>query len=151
MKPGDVFRWIEFPRPRFDEIVKARWFVYLGTTGPFAQFAYIHCATTTTQTEHYEPGGSRERSSIWRIRVSEITFFDQDCILDYNEQPFSIPESEIQDALRRGQIEIKGTLPEDKIRMIYKQIMRSDSYSRRILIDIHESLNRFGFSNLKRP
>jgi hypothetical protein len=150
LRPGAVFRWIDFP-PRFDEIVKSRWFVLLGTTGYFAQVALVHCATTTSQTEHYLPGGSREKKDHWKIQVKEIPLFEQDCILDFDEQPFSIPLSQLEEALSRGQIEEKGILPEDKIRMAYKRILRSEGYSRQILMDIHDSLNRIGISNLKKP
>ncbi len=48
-------------------------------------------------------------------------------------------------------IEIRGTLDEQTLRMIYNQLLRSRFISSMELQDIHDSFNMAGISGLKKP
>ena len=148
LKVGDVFRWIDFPDPRGGPI-KPRWFVYLGETGSLSQVAFAYLSTTTTTLDDFKAGGKRSLHDHHVFKKEEVTFFDEDCVIDYEERPHTVKISKLETHL--ADIEPKGKLPTDKLRMIYKRVLKSDNYSKSILNDIHDSFNRSGIMGLRRP
>lgn len=143
---GTVFRWDNFPDPRHGTTRKARWFIYLGESGYFSQVVIAYICTTTTQISHFEPGGDR-RSHSHYILHEKNSPFDEDCALDYDQPPYVIPKSQLEN---NKDIVIKGNLQENTMRMIYNRILKSDEYSRIMLREIHESFNKVGIEGLKK-
>jgi hypothetical protein len=71
-----------------------------------------------------------------------------DCILDFDEPPFL----ESQEALEANKdIEIRGELNKESMKIIYKGILKSSDYSARITLGIHDSLNKIGITGLTKP
>jgi len=146
---GTVFRWNRFPSPRYGGETKARWFIYLGETGQFSQIASVYLCTTTTKADHFKTGGSRERHSHFKFEVRQFPEFEKDCILDFDDPPQPIEKTNLLN--KSEDIDVRGRLSGDIIRMIYKRYLQSGSCSKRVLLDIHESINRDGISGLKKP
>lgn len=144
---GDVIFWDDFPFPRRG-FVKARWFIYLGRASVFSTPVFAYLCTTTTQIQHFEPGGSRCNHTYKRFDVRQFPQFDRDCILDFEEEIHDIPESTIERC--EAQIEIRGRLDENTMRNIFKQLSRSGLVSAIALRDIIESFNRDGITGLKK-
>lgn len=147
MDAGTVFRWNNFPDPRYGTEIKARWFICLGDSGPFAVTITVYLCTTTTQIEKYQAGGPRHGHDHHVLKASP-QLFDADCVIDFEEAPYAKAEQEI---LGNPDIEIKGRLDEQTLRMIWNRIVRSDRYSLKILHDIHASYNRIGITGIKKP
>jgi hypothetical protein len=74
--------------------------------------------------------------------------FEDDCILDFDEPPYTPSKSTLEN---NTNIEEKGEIEEQTLRMIYNRICRSGTYSKVILRDIHESFNKAGITGLKKP
>ena len=112
---GTIFRWDNFPLPRYGGETKPRWFIYLGETGPFSQIAIIYLATTTTQKAHFETNGDRCHHDFFRFEARQFSEFEEDCILDFNEAPYPIEK----DKFLKAQCDItnKGTLKEETMRI----------------------------------
>ncbi len=149
LQVGTVFKWDNFPSPRYGGETKARWFIYLGETGQFSQIASVYLCTTTAQTDHFKTGGSRERHSHFKFEVRQFSEFEKDCILDFDDPPQPIEKAKFFN--KKKDIDVRGRLSADIIRMIYKRYLQSGSCSKRVLLDIHESINRDDISGLKRP
>lgn len=147
MDVGTVFRWKDFPERRSGE-VKARWFIYLGDSGLFSQVLIAYLCTTTTQIQHFTKGGNRSSHDHHLFQKSPRSPFDEDCILDFDERPYPVPKSVLEN---NPSIEEKGRLDEQTLRMIYNRLLRSTMYSAIILRDIHESFNKIGITGLKKP
>jgi hypothetical protein len=151
LKPGTVFKWSRFPFPKYGGEVKARWFIYLGDTGPeilsTPVFAYL--CTTTTSLEAFERGGKRASHRSLLFRKSTFTFFDEDCILDYDESPYDNIEKHLLET--SPDIETKANLDRETLKRIYKGILASQYYSPKILHDIWSSLNQIGITGLVKP
>ena len=147
MIAGTVIKWNNFPNPRYGDEIKPRWFVCLGNSGLLASPTVVYLSTTTTNMEDFNPGGKRERHTICRFS-SNRSPFDEDCVLDIDEGPYSIPKNQIEGNV---DIEIKGQFQEQEMRMIYNQVLRSGHFSKRIKLDIHRSLNDAGITGLKMP
>ncbi len=145
---GDVIWWNEFPYPK-DGGIKARWFIYLGRSSVFHAPIFTYLCTTTTQIEKFESGGPRTGHASKRFDIKNFPVFDRECVLDFDEELYEINENIID--RHRFNIEIKGSLDENTMRNIYKQLLRSGICSKVILRDIHESYNRDGITGLKRP
>jgi len=146
---GTVFKWEHFPFPRYGDETKSRWFIYFGETGPFAQIACFYLCTTTTQTDHFQPGGSRAGHTYFKFETKQIPIFEKDCILDFDDPPHSVEKIKLLSML--CDISIKGRLKEETMRMIYNRFLQSGACSKRTLLDIHDSFNREGISGLKKP
>ncbi|OIP34010.1 MAG: hypothetical protein COZ68_05015 [Deltaproteobacteria bacterium CG_4_8_14_3_um_filter_43_13] len=147
MKPGIVFKWENFPEPKFNNKIKARWFVYLGESPSFLtpHFAYIH--TTTAQTDEFEIGGRRHAHQYIKFDCSK-TPFEEDCILDFDEGCYPFLKERLE---RNPDIQIKGELDDITLKRIYNGIRQSDFYSLKDLQNIHNSLNMAGITGLKKP
>jgi hypothetical protein len=148
LKVGDVIRWDDFPYAR-DGAVKARWFIYLGRTSILATPVFAFLCTTTTQHQHFEPGGDRSHHACKRFDIREFPQFERNCILDYDEDLHEIREDMIDKC--RTNIEIKGRLNENTMRNIFKQFARPGVVAHVIMCDIYESFNRDGITGLKKP
>ncbi|MFO7715289.1 hypothetical protein [Desulfosarcina sp.] len=149
LKVGLVFRWNNFPDNRYGDGDKARWFICVGFTGAFSQIALVHSYTTTTQLHHFESGGFRRGHSHFIFKCAEHICFEQDCAIDFDESPYSI--SIVKIAQFGPDIEEKGTLREETMRMIYKRTIGSRQISLMVKKDIYNSYNLAGITGLKKP
>ena len=147
MKPGMVFRWDDFPYPKLDSKIKARWFIYLGDTGPFSTHILVHLCTTTTKIKDFQLGGNRA-SHKHLVLNAEDTPFEEDCLIDFNVGPDSFPKQEVEG---NPKIQVKGELQTTIIRDIYNGILGSRFYSKQVLMDIHASLNNMDIMGLRKP
>ena len=150
MEVGAVFIWQSFPFSKFTQIeIKPRWFVYLGKTSIISSPIFVLLATTTTQLHHYERGGERNDHSIAKFRSGEFGF-EQDCVLDVGWSFYAdIPESVFIEY--KADIDIKGRLPEQRLREIYNLILKSERIAKKVKKDIHHSFNMAGIEGLKKP
>jgi hypothetical protein len=149
---GTVFRWINFPSPRHQKSGnnnKPRWFICVGFSGEFAQVAVAYLCTTTTQIEKFQSGGVRSGRAHFVFKTSQFKFFEEDCVIDFDEAPYSMRKEQLK--AFESDIEIRGTLDEQTLRMIYNQLLRSRFISSMELQDIHDSFNMAGISGLKKP
>lgn len=145
MKAGTVIKWNNFPHPRYGKEIKARWFICLGDSGTITEPVFTYLCTTTTKFDDFKQGGKRERHTTCQFKAN-ITPFEEDCILDIDEGPYSIRKSQIANNV---DIEIKGELKEQDMRVIYNRIVRSSRFSKMVKIDIHRSFNDAGITGLK--
>ncbi|MCX6090695.1 MAG: hypothetical protein NTX88_10090 [Candidatus Atribacteria bacterium] len=139
MKVGDVIRWNNFPDPRYSQPPgKARWFVCLGKTSSVTPSVMIYIHTTTTQIQHYPPGGPRARNPHLLFNAGSFGF-EEPCVLDFSEDPYSYPESDINKNI--SNIEIKETLDKNTLIIIYNMIFDSPHIPKITKRIIRESLN----------
>lgn len=148
MKPGTVFRWREFAFPKYGGELKARWFIYLGDTGPLSSPVIAYICTTTTSLDDFKPGEKRASHRCLLLKKTNYPFFDEDCILDYDEEPYQVENKSLEN---NPNIEIKGELSHETLKTIYYGIWKSNHYSAKIVIDVHASLNQIGISGLRKP
>ena len=148
MKPGTVFKWNNFPYPRIGDEIKSRWFVCLGNTGLLSTPIIVHFCTTTTSIRDFKSGGKRSSHRFLLFEKTRYPCFEENCILDFDEPPFSEPLGTLES---NKDIEIKGELDNQTLKFIYNGIQMSNHYSPKILLDIHTSLNQIGITGLKRP
>lgn len=149
LEVGTVFRWDNFPSPKFGGESKPRWFICLGFSGIFAQVAIVYLSTTTTQLQHFGTSGTRRGHSYFIFETNQHPIFEEDCVIDFDERPYPVDEAKIK--LCQNDIIIKGQLKEDTTRMIYKRFLRSSSLSNIELLDIYNSYNKAGIFGLKKP
>ena len=148
LKVGNVILWGDYPSPRSGKI-KARWFIYLGRTSVLTTPVFAYLCTTTTQLQHFDPGGSRSNHTCKRFDVRQFPLFERNCVIDFDEDLHEIPEATIDKC--RAHIEIRGQLDENTLRNIFKQFSRPGVVSPVILRDIFDSFNRDGITGLKKP
>jgi len=146
---GTLLRWDHFTQPRYGTETKARWFIYLGETGPFSQIALIYLATTTTQMDHFQQGSSRAGHSHFKFETRQFNIFDYDCILDFDDPPYAIEKVTFLN--RQADIAVKGKLNEETLRMIYNRFLKSGACSKMVMLDIHDSFNKAEIAGLKKP
>jgi len=149
IKIGTVFRWNNFPDARYGEKNKARWFMCVGFSGAFVQISVAYLCTTTTQLEKFKGTGSRRNHDHFIFKTNQFPTFDEDCAIDFDEKPYLIELRKLNAHLK--DIEEKGVLDENTLRMIYKRFLRSKHISFKELSDIHNSLNVAGITGLKKP
>ncbi len=149
LKVGTVIRWDNFPSQRFSGKKKARWFVCLGFSGVFAQIATVYLSTTTTQLQHFKDHGERSRHSRFIFETKQFPLFEQDCAIDFDEPLYPTEESQLDKYSK--DIEIRGELEVETMRMLYKRFLQSPQLSRKVLFDIHDSYNKAGITGLKKP
>jgi hypothetical protein len=148
LKTGTVFRWKDFPHPKIGNEIKARWFVCLGNTGILSTPIIIHFCTTTTSIDDFKPGGNRASHHYLKLERKNYPCFDADCLLDFDELPFA----ETQKSLEGNKdIEIKGELNREAMKLIYGGVLKSPYYSGKMKCDIHASLSEIGITGLRRP
>lgn len=91
MKAGTVIRWANFPEQNKGGDIKARWVIYLGKSTSLVSPIFCHFSTTTTHINDFQKGGKRYGHPFLSFKAVE-TPFDQDCIIDFMEQPYHIGE-----------------------------------------------------------
>jgi len=89
VKPGTVFKWNNFPFPRFGGQGKPRWFIYLGNTGKILTPTIAYIQTTTSKITSYQTGGPKVNHDYLLLRAIN-TPFEKDCIIDFSIQPIRI-------------------------------------------------------------
>jgi hypothetical protein len=147
VKPGDVFKWENFPEPQFGPEIKSRWFIYLGhTTTLFEQPILAHICTTTTNIDDFKNGGKRFSHRYFCFQKGKYPF-EQECVLDFDEAPYNYKKEDLESY---KDIKICGTLDMATLRMIYEGIYSSRVYSPKIKLDIRESFGQIGLTSLKR-
>lgn len=146
---GTVFRWTNFPLARYGDKDKPRWFVCVGFSGYLSHVASLYLCTTTTQIDNFNSSGSRKGHSHFIFKVSEFPCFEQDCAIDFDEKPYVIPEGYLSSYEK--DLEVRGKLDVDILKMIYKRLLSSDRLSFVELCEIHDSYNRAGITGLKKP
>lgn len=148
MNPGDVFRWKDFPYPKFGKEIKPRWFIYLGHTNVFQDPVIVHICTTTTNEGDFQKRGKRESHRYFLFELGKHPF-DEQCLLDFDEDPYPFPQKDLE---CKPDIELKGSLDVGTLRIIYEGIYQSKHYSRTIKNDIYFSLKDIrGIGSLKKP
>ena len=148
LKVGDVIRWHDFPYPKAGNI-KPRWFIYLGRSSTLTPPVFVYFCTTTTQLQHFNIGGDRSNHAVRRFDVRQFSVFEEDCILDYDEDIYNLQEDKLLKC--EANITIKDRLDKETMRSIYNNYLKSDVCSRMQLLDLHESFNRDDITGLKRP
>jgi hypothetical protein len=146
LKVGVVIRWNNFKDKRYPGEVKPRWFIYLGNSGKLTTptFAYLH--TTTTRFSQFQKGMIKEFHKHYTFK-STNTPFESDCAIDYNESPYSVNEETLEN---NPNIEEKGELSIEIMKMIYNKIYNSPGYAPVIIYDIHTSYNLVGITGIKK-
>jgi len=145
---GTIIRWNNFPYPRYGKEGKARWFICMGFSGVFTQVAEIYLCTTTTQLHKFQGSGNRKSHDSFIFKTNQFPEFEQDCALDFDERLYVLTEDKI--ITHKEDVEVKGTLEENTLRLIYNRYLRSTHLSLAILNDIHDSFNNCGITGLKR-
>jgi len=120
----------------------------LGDTGLLSTPIIVYFCTTTTSEDDFKPGGRRENHRFLKFEKKKYPCFDEDCLLDFDEPPFTEPGKSLES---HKDIEIKGELDKYTLKSIYEGVLRSQFYSPRVLLDIHSSLNQIGITGLRRP
>lgn len=72
-----------------------------------------------------------------------------DCAIDFDESPYAIKSEFIMQA--GSDIEEKGNLKKETMRMIYNRTIESKSTSLAVKNDIYNSFNQVGITGLKKP
>jgi hypothetical protein len=129
-------------------VIKPRWFVCLGDTGIFLTPILVHFCTTTTSIEDFKPEGNRASHHYVKFEKKNYSCFIEDCILDLSEPPFIESQRSLE---TNKDIEIKGELNKNAMKLIYKEVLKSPHYSSKIKFDIYTSLNRIGITGLIKP
>ena len=120
----------------------------MGDTGLLSTPIIAHLCTMTTFLEDFEPGGKRASHRSFLIKKTRYPFFDEDCILDYDEEPYAVEKDSLQG---NANVETKGKLDREDLKTIYRGILASNHYSSKIILDIHTSLNQIGITGLTKP
>lgn len=148
MRSGDIFRWNNFPDPKYDtKDIKARWFVYLGDTGKLSSPVISYILTATTNLALIGPGRVKHGHTVCRYHPNNSPF-EQECIVDIDEGTYPVEAKKLED---NPDIEIKGPLTDQQMRELYNKLLRSRHYSKTELRDIHRCFNDAGIAPLKRP
>lgn len=143
MQIGDVIKWKKYPNPRFDNIIKPRWLVYIGCTDIFSiPLQYYFVTTTTRSTRIISPKDG------CYLLTNEFSFFTYNCYIDYDERSITIRKSIVEKNL---DIEKVGELDEKKLKEIYNGIRKSSKYSFQARLDIYNSFDRDGITDLEKP
>ncbi len=98
--------------------------------------------------DDFKPEGNRASHHYLKFERKRHPCFDADCILDFDEPPFPEPRESLE---ANKDIEIKGELDKETMRLIYWGILKSPYYSPKIVLDIHTSLNQIGITGLRKP
>ena len=130
LKAGDIFTWENYPLSM--DVLKSRWFLYLGNR---AMDAVVYQITTTTQLQHYAEGGNRAKHNHFKIPVG-IGGLERESVLDLRMFE-EIPESLINE--HKADIEKKGSLNQDYANKFVNHLKRD----RHILTVIKKDICRY--------
>jgi hypothetical protein len=135
-------KWTNFPEPQFGGSIKSRWFICLGQTGFSVDPKILYFHSTTREQNR---GG--RRFCLLKHNYPKLKY---DCFLYYSEPPYSRSEYFIAQNVRN--IEELCSISNEDLKTIYEGIREhSISYSRKIKLDIHDSLNLIGIKGLRKP
>lgn len=115
LKSGDVIKISNFDLPRIGNEIKNIWGIYLGIDGIFDCPVFIYFCRTTTQEKDFGPGGNRASHKYIKF-ISGQYGFEDDCLIDLNERPFTDITKE---KFTSFTIEKKGYLPDSIIQEIW--------------------------------
>jgi hypothetical protein len=142
---GVLFKWHNFPF-QHDEIVKDRYFMYLGCPNSMItpQIEYF-LVTGTSLTQYYEPNGERCHSQHIRFNANEHnlpldTVFDIDIGFDH------FPEDTVSHECRN--MKIMSHLSEEGLGTLFGCIVNSAHSSLQVKRDIKSAFEHFGLCNL---
>ncbi len=142
---GVLFKWHNFPF-QHDEIVKDRYFIYLGCPNRMItpQIEYF-LVTGTSLTQYYEPNGERCHSQHIRFNANEHnlprdTVFDIDIWFDH------FPEDTV--SLQCRNMKIMSHLSEEGLGTLFGCIVNSAHSSLQVKRDIKSAFEHFGLCNL---
>ena len=142
---GVLFKWHNFPF-QHDEIVKDRYFIYLGCPNRMItpQIEYF-LVTGTSLTQYYEPNGERCHSQHIRFNANEHnlpldTVFDIDIGFDH------FPEDTVSHECRN--MKIMSHLSEEGLGTLFGCIVNSAHSSLQVKRDIKSAFERHGLCNL---
>jgi len=147
---GIVFKWKEYPYSHNKNVIKDRWFVYLGETSPYNGNIEIisYIATTTTKLEKYNKGGERENHKFVKFEKAKYPIFDKDCILDLDMREPCLIKKELEEC---NKIEIIGKIDNQTMKIIYKKICESKKFTKKEKMDIYNSYKRYGITEINKP
>ncbi len=133
-RPGTVLVWHDFSLPNLGRIIKNVIFVFLGRDSilDYPLCLHFHRATTNT----------KEGSLVIKFSQGEYRIFDANCMLNFNERHYSIPNDYCEQNIDK--IHILGELPDDVVRRIWNCIKKSPHYSEKVKSSIRDSLQRNG-------
>jgi len=146
MNAGTVIKWNKFKDREYGGELKPRWFVCVGHTGLLASHELCYLFTTTTQLEQFEAGGPREHHTFCKFDPNK-TPFEYECIMDFDEGLYPYPPAKLEN---NPDIEIKGILDEQNMRMVYNRAVRSPLLSPTEKLDIYDSFIKAGI-DVKKP
>jgi hypothetical protein len=142
---GVLFKWHNFPF-QHDEIVKDRYFIYLGCPNRMItpQIEYF-LVTGTSLTQYYEPNRERHNSQHIRFNANEHnlpldTVFDIDIGFDH------FPEDTVSHECRN--MEIMSHLCEKELRTLFTCVANSTYITYQVKRDIKSAFEHFGLCNL---
>ena len=115
-------------------------------TTPFEQPILAQICTTTTSVNDFKTGGKRASHKCFIFEKGKYPF-DQECVLDFDEDPYAYKEADLES---NRNIELMGKLNDQTMKLIYEGIYFSRSYSRKIKINIRESLQQIGIKGLRK-
>ncbi len=148
-KPGLVLLWNAYETPDdLNSVIKPFWFLLLGDTGRIQSPLGLFFAKATTQLHYYAPGGLRSTNIVYRFSDYLSYGFTQECLIDFSYPPIEKEASHVRNKIQSGQIILKGTLEQGKLKAIYDLIIRSRMYSNIQKNHIKNSLNREGINGL---
>lgn len=136
LSAGDIFTWDDFPYQN-DEVIKLRYFVFLGRTSIMATPFLFYMRTTTTKAK---PG-----LICVEFYKSEIPCFAEDCRISFDFRMDSYPSDTMD--MYSGNIECIGKLPVNKANELINKIDRNDRYTAPIVVrEIKECFRKSGYS-----
>jgi|GEM_PF-853898 len=146
LEPACVYKWKDFSHQRYGTL-KTRWLICLGNTSHFEQVQGFHFLTTTTNFDVFKSGGARNGHLTKQFFASN-GIFEQDCLLDFHEQPYMITTQQLQKD--EEHIEFKGKLGANDMQSIYNGLKKAGYTPAVVLRDIKENLQSAGIAISKR-
>lgn len=146
LQVGDIFLWKNYPYPRYEQnIIKDRWFLCLGTYKEdiFSGEVMMLIPTATTQLQHFDRGGDREKHCFVRFFENENFGFAQECVIDFDED-FYMSKKQVEPYF--NELVIKGTIKNNptKQQQIYNVVKSSSLIDRILKIQIRDNLRTIG-------
>ena len=145
-KVGVLFRWTNY-NFQHDNVVKDRYFIFLGKTNEFLTCNIdYHVITGTSQIHYYQTGELRAKAHFLRFAVNEHslpleTIFD----VDLNLESHHI--TTFRDACNE-QMSIVSQLSDEELRVLFDKIAESDRISLQVKTDIRNAFDQSGIKNL---
>lgn len=146
MEIGCIFKWKDFPYQK-DGIIKDRYFIFMGRTSIFSLTTDYYLFTLTAELNYYEKNSKRSNNLFILIKKGNYRL-PEDSIIDIDVGLHTIQENKI---LNNNKIINLGQISEELIRKIYNFVIITKYISKKVRIDIYDSLNKSGIYGLKKP